>query len=96
MLLIYLLNIGTIHILKFTKIIKQILETDWLLNASLNYDISDDFSLLGRVGRDGYTMKAEERRAVGSVAAIFGLNDVDHHQDTHCLIITFLKLITTF
>lgn len=47
------------------------------LNASLNYDISDDFSLLGRVGRDGYTMKAEERRAVGSVAAIFGLNDVD-------------------
>lgn len=47
------------------------------INASLNYDLTPDINLLARVGRDGYTMKVEERRAVGSVAAIFGLNDVD-------------------
>lgn len=47
------------------------------INASLNYDITPDINLLARVGRDGYTMKTEERRAVGSVAAIFGLNNVD-------------------
>ncbi|SDQ79708.1 TonB-linked outer membrane protein, SusC/RagA family [Chryseobacterium soldanellicola] len=47
------------------------------INASLNYDLTPDINLLGRVGRDGYTMKTEERRAKGSVAAPFGLNDVD-------------------
>ncbi|WP_027381005.1 SusC/RagA family TonB-linked outer membrane protein [Chryseobacterium daeguense] len=47
------------------------------INASLNYDLTPDINLMGRVGRDGYTMKVEERRAVGSVAAPFGLNTVD-------------------
>lgn len=47
------------------------------VNASLNYDLTPDINLMARVGRDGYTMKVEERRAVGSVAAPFGLNDVD-------------------
>lgn len=47
------------------------------VNASLDYDLTPDINLMARVGRDGYTMKVEERRAVGSVAAIFGLNDVD-------------------
>lgn len=43
-------------------------------NFSLNYDFSKDFSILARMGTDGYTMMAEERRAVGSVPTEFGLN----------------------
>ncbi len=46
-------------------------------NFSLSYDISKDFSILGRMGIDGYNMMIEERRAVGSVPAFFSFNPLE-------------------
>ncbi|CAA7389620.1 SusC/RagA family TonB-linked outer membrane protein [Chryseobacterium fistulae] len=43
-------------------------------NFSLSYDVNKNINILARMGTDGYTMKAEERRADGSVATEFGLN----------------------
>ncbi|WP_312901842.1 SusC/RagA family TonB-linked outer membrane protein [Chryseobacterium taichungense] len=43
-------------------------------NFSLSYDVNKDINILARMGTDGYTMIAEERRAVGSVPSEFGLN----------------------
>lgn len=44
-------------------------------NFSLNYDVNKDINLLFRMGRDGYTMTTEERKAVGSyIGNDFGLN----------------------
>jgi len=44
------------------------------VNASLNYNLTEDASLLGRVARDGYTLKSEQRLAEGSNPMIFGVN----------------------
>ncbi|UBM57864.1 SusC/RagA family TonB-linked outer membrane protein [Marinilongibacter aquaticus] len=46
-------------------------------NAALTYKITDWFSLMGRVTMDTYTELREERRAVGSIAAEFGLQNND-------------------
>lgn len=46
-------------------------------NFSLNYDLSKHINLLGRVGIDGYNMIIEERRAVGSIPALFSFNPVE-------------------
>ncbi|MGI9580848.1 SusC/RagA family TonB-linked outer membrane protein [Chryseobacterium sp. RRHN12] len=44
-------------------------------NFSLSYDVTKDINLLVRMGRDGYTMITEDRKAVGSYAGnSFGLN----------------------
>lgn len=43
-------------------------------NASITYDVSKEFSLTGRMGTDGFTMKTEDRIAVGSVPATLGSN----------------------
>jgi TonB-linked SusC/RagA family outer membrane protein len=45
--------------------------------ASLNYEITSWMSALGRVSLDTYNELQEERRAVGSIAAGFGLSPVD-------------------
>jgi len=44
------------------------------VNASLNYNLTEDISLLGRIARDGYNLRSEERLAEGSVPARFGIN----------------------
>lgn len=46
-------------------------------NFSLNYDISKNFNILGRIGIDGYNMMIEERRATGSIPAFFSFNAVE-------------------
>ncbi|MBT2619417.1 MULTISPECIES: SusC/RagA family TonB-linked outer membrane protein [Chryseobacterium] len=46
-------------------------------NFSLNYDLSKNINILGRVGIDGYNMMIEERRAVGSVPAFFSFNTIE-------------------
>lgn len=46
-------------------------------NFSLNYNITDWLSVLGRVSVDSYTELREERRAIGSVPAPFGINRLD-------------------
>ena len=45
--------------------------------ASLNYEITSWMSALGRVSLDTYNALQEERRAVGSIPAGFGLSPVD-------------------
>lgn len=45
--------------------------------ASLNYEITNWLSALGRVSLDTYRELQEERRAVGSIATGFGLSPVD-------------------
>ncbi|MBP1224845.1 SusC/RagA family TonB-linked outer membrane protein [Flavobacterium sp. 1355] len=45
--------------------------------ASLNYQITNWLSALGRVSLDTYKELQEERRAVGSIASGFGLSPVD-------------------
>ncbi|MFB9077266.1 SusC/RagA family TonB-linked outer membrane protein [Flavobacterium procerum] len=45
--------------------------------ASLNYEITSWMSALGRVSLDTYKELQEERRAVGSIPAGFGLSPVD-------------------
>lgn len=45
--------------------------------ASLNYQITDWLSAMGRVSLDTYNELQEERRAVGSIATGFGLSPVD-------------------
>lgn len=47
--------------------------------ASLNYEITPWLSALGRVSLDTYKQLQEERRAVGSTAAGFGLSPVDEN-----------------
>ncbi|WP_300690818.1 SusC/RagA family TonB-linked outer membrane protein [Chryseobacterium sp.] len=46
-------------------------------NFSLNYDLSKNINILGRVGIDGYNMIIEERKAVGSVPAFFSFNPIE-------------------
>ncbi len=46
-------------------------------NVNLNYQVTDWFSLLGRVTLDTYNEVREERRAVGSIATAFGLQGND-------------------
>jgi len=46
-------------------------------NFSLNYEVSKNLNLLGRVGIDGYNMMIEERRASGSVPAFFSFNPIE-------------------
>ena len=46
-------------------------------NFSLNYEVSKNLTLLGRVGIDGYNMMIEERRASGSVPAFFSFNPIE-------------------
>ncbi|MCJ7936231.1 MAG: SusC/RagA family TonB-linked outer membrane protein [Chryseobacterium sp.] len=46
-------------------------------NFSLNYDLSKNINILGRVGIDGYNMMIEERRATGSVPAFFSFNAIE-------------------
>ena len=46
-------------------------------NVNLNYQVTDWFSLLGRVTLDTYNEVREERRAVGSIATSFGLQGND-------------------
>ncbi|EJL75830.1 SusC/RagA family TonB-linked outer membrane protein [Chryseobacterium populi] len=46
-------------------------------NFSLNYDVSKNLNILGRVGIDGYTMMIEERRAEGSIPAFFSFNPIE-------------------
>lgn len=43
-------------------------------NASVNYEVSKNFSLMGRVGTDGFNMRTEDRLAVGSYPNIIGSN----------------------
>jgi TonB-linked SusC/RagA family outer membrane protein len=43
-------------------------------NASLNYDVSKSFSLMGRVGTDGFNMRTEDRLAAGSYPNVVGSN----------------------
>lgn len=45
--------------------------------ASLNYEITNWMSAMGRVSLDTYKEVQEERRAVGSIASGFGLSPVD-------------------
>ncbi|MGQ7945337.1 SusC/RagA family TonB-linked outer membrane protein [Flavobacterium sp. WC2509] len=45
--------------------------------ASLDYKITDWMSALGRVSLDTYNQLQEERRAVGSIPAAFGLSPAD-------------------
>ncbi|MEP6929033.1 MAG: TonB-dependent receptor, partial [Flavobacterium sp.] len=45
--------------------------------SSLNYDITNWMSALGRVSLDTYKELQEERRAVGSIPAVFGLSPVN-------------------
>ncbi|TPG40176.1 SusC/RagA family TonB-linked outer membrane protein [Flavobacterium pectinovorum] len=47
--------------------------------ASLDYKIAPWLSALGRVSLDTYKQLQEERRAVGSTAAIFGLSPIDEN-----------------
>ena len=44
-------------------------------NFSLTYDVSKSINLMARIGTDSYNLFTEERRAVGSVPALFGLNN---------------------
>ncbi|WP_312766604.1 SusC/RagA family TonB-linked outer membrane protein [Epilithonimonas sp.] len=41
-------------------------------NFSLSYDVTPHINLLARVGTDGYNMRMEERKAVGSVSELMG------------------------
>ena len=43
-------------------------------NASITYDVSKEFSFLGRIGTDGFTLRTEDRLAVGSYPNIIGSN----------------------
>ncbi|OUD37586.1 SusC/RagA family TonB-linked outer membrane protein [Flavobacterium sp. FPG59] len=43
-------------------------------NASLTYDVSKEFSVLARMGTDGFTMRTEDRIAAGSYPNIIGSN----------------------
>ncbi|WP_231559969.1 SusC/RagA family TonB-linked outer membrane protein [Flavobacterium gilvum] len=51
--------------------------TRLLSYATLNYQINDWLSAMGRVSLDTYNELQEERRAIGSVANPFGLSPVD-------------------
>jgi TonB-linked SusC/RagA family outer membrane protein len=46
-------------------------------NASVSYDVSKSINLMGRMGTDGYTMKSEERLAVGSNPQAIGQTTVN-------------------
>lgn len=46
-------------------------------NFTLDYKMTDWLSLMGRIALDSYTELREERRAVGSVPAPFGINRLD-------------------
>ncbi|KLT71113.1 SusC/RagA family TonB-linked outer membrane protein [Flavobacterium sp. ABG] len=43
-------------------------------NASITYDVSKSLSFTGRMGTDGFTMRTEDRIAVGSIPATLGSN----------------------
>ena len=43
-------------------------------NASINYEVSKNFSVLGRVGTDGFNLRTEDRLAVGSYPNVIGSN----------------------
>lgn len=51
--------------------------TRLLSYGSLNYQINDWVSAMGRVSLDTYSELQEERRAVGSIAGDFGLSTID-------------------
>jgi len=49
-------------------------------NFSLSYDVTPHINLLARVGTDGYNMRMEERKAVGSVPELMGFGATDIEQ----------------
>ncbi|MEI8085404.1 MAG: SusC/RagA family TonB-linked outer membrane protein [Paludibacter sp.] len=84
-------------------------ETDarnrYIGNMSLDYKIADWVSVMGRVSLDGYNQLMEERRAVGSVPATFGLDrtdqesgyyrkDINYNEFNYDLMANFKKDIT--
>jgi len=46
-------------------------------NISLNYKVNDHFTVMGRATTDYYSEMQEERRAVGSISARFGISRLD-------------------
>lgn len=75
-------------------------------NVNLNYQLTDWFSLLGRVTLDTYNELREERRAVGSIATTFGLQgnseksgyqrtDISNNETNYDLIGNFNKSFGT-
>jgi len=42
-------------------------------NFSLSYDIHPNINLLGRMGTDGYVMRIDERKSVGSLPSLMGV-----------------------
>lgn len=46
-------------------------------NIALNYKINDHISILGRATTDYYSEMQEERRAIGSISARFGISRLD-------------------
>lgn len=60
--------------------------------ASLNYEITNWLSALGRVSLDTYKELQEERRAVGSIASGFGLSPVDENSGYQRYDISFQEI----
>ncbi len=71
-------------------------------NASLSYDLTKNINLMGRAGTDGYTMRSEERLAVGSNPLNLGqatgvqpsgynLNQYDVSEQNYDFLATFKK-----
>ena len=48
-----------------------------LLNANLTYDVTKNLNLLGRVSIENSNDRQEQRKAIGSIAAPFGVNLAD-------------------
>lgn len=60
--------------------------------ASLNYEITNWLSALGRVSLDTSKQLQEERRAVGSTATVFGLSPVDENSGYQRFDVSFQEI----
>lgn len=49
-------------------------------NISLSYDVDQHINLVARVGTDGYNMRMEERKAIGSVPELMGFGNTSIEQ----------------
>lgn len=57
--------------------------TRFLGNIALNYKVTDWLEIMGRASADSYNEIQEERRAIGSIAAPFGIGDGVYADGSH-------------
>lgn len=65
-------------------------------NLSLSYDLTPHINVLARVGTDGYNMRMEERKAVGSVPELMGFGRTSDEQPSGFAVMNIKQAETNY